>query len=315
MSVGQITLVQSVNAPKPNTDWDFYIGTTAEAERNKSGAGVTWDFSNAVGVKNSFSYEGSGGGSNPASFPNANLVEVSSSGDNYYESSASGLVLEGHHLTNVTTIVYNDKREFMFYPITFMDSRSETFDGEVENLISMQTFDRSGTIEIIADGYGTLKLPYGTVENVLKVMSIIDYGDEWDGTPIGNYIDTVITWHTGSLGVFIANTSVSYTNGVQQLQQTTYLSEEDLLTAVEESEKDLDIRFFPNPTSKILNIDNNQNELVQLSIFSLTGAEVYSTQLTQGRNRIDLSNLENGVYILNYTLDGEVMNQRMIVGK
>jgi len=315
LSVGQITLVQSVNAPKPNTDWDFYIDASTAAERNKSGAGITWNFSNASGTKSNFSYEGSGGGSAPASFPNANLVELASNGENYYESSASGLVLQGHNYPGVTKIEYNDEREFMFYPITYMDSRSETFDGEVDNLISMQTFDRSGTIDIIADGYGTIILPYDTIENVLKVMSVIDYGDTWDGVPIGTYIDTVITWHNASLGVFVASTSVSYTNGVQQLQQTTFLAEEDFLASVNGFKNNLDIQFFPNPTNNILNINNNQNDVVQLNIFTLTGAEVYSTQLTQGRNTIDLSDLENGVYILNYTLDGEVTTQRMIVGK
>lgn len=64
--------------------------------------------------------------------------------------------------------------------------------------------------------------------------------------------------------------------------------------------------FYPNPTlDKNITVDYNGNETGNISIYSLTGAKVFETEISNTMN-INLSNLNGGIYIVqvqagNYT--------------
>jgi hypothetical protein len=60
------------------------------------------------------------------------------------------------------------------------------------------------------------------------------------------------------------------------------------------------IRFFPNPSSSVLNIELNSEitGTIRLAIYSSTGAIIRQTELTSGLNTLDISELPSGLYIL-----------------
>jgi hypothetical protein len=125
----------------------------------KEGPNQTWDFSSLSGASTTFNYVSLNNGTEPSTYPNANLVEITDAGETYFNNPASELSLEGQLVPGVARLINTDKREFLKFPITYNDVFNGTFDGTIENIAINQTFDRGGTIEIKSDGYGDLILP------------------------------------------------------------------------------------------------------------------------------------------------------------
>ena len=78
---------------------------------------------------------------------------------------------------------------------------------------------------------------------------------------------------------------------------------------------------FPNPTSGKLNIQWNENttEKATVSVTDVAGRVVYSTTLTMeqgaGTHQIDLSNMSNGLYILNIKSASINYNNKVEIAK
>lgn len=67
--------------------------------------------------------------------------------------------------------------------------------------------------------------------------------------------------------------------------------------------------YFPNPTKGFLTIKSNTAKSVVLNIYDTTGKTVYSTHVL-GTKVIDLSNLNKGLYILNFD---NVTNKKLVI--
>src|SRR5690606_9264390 len=67
-----------------------------------------------------------------------------------------------------------------------------------------------------------------------------------------------------------------------------------------------DIRFYPNPATDYLNVENHtaNNKTMNFMILDQTGRSLQTGTLNQGNNRIELSNLANGTYYIRMTVDG-----------
>lgn len=85
----------------------------------------------------------------------------------FWSSDASGLYLEGER--TVATFAYTDKVKEMTYPCTYgtawTDNGSATFSIGAFNVV------RTVALSGIADAYGTLQLPFGSINNVLRVKT------------------------------------------------------------------------------------------------------------------------------------------------
>ena len=60
--------------------------------------------------------------------------------------------------------------------------------------------------------------------------------------------------------------------------------------------------LFPNPASKELNIDSKEN-IKQVTVFNLTGQQLFSKKGNSKTSKIDVSNLKSGVYIVEVKTD------------
>ncbi len=69
------------------------------------------------------------------------------------------------------------------------------------------------------------------------------------------------------------------------------------------------IRFYPNPTQSVLNIETKSGVYNTLSLFSVEGKLIQTIDLN-GNTQIDMTDMPNGIYIIRST-DG-VINQRII---
>jgi surface protein len=79
-------------------------------------------------------------------------------------------------------------------------------------------------------------------------------------------------------------------------------------TASIEDQNQLDISIYPNPTSDIVYIEGNYTQL-KVVIYNVLGKEILNKSIT---NRIDISHLDNGVYILQLS-DGVKLSTRKII--
>ena len=82
----------------------------------------------------------------------------------------------------------------------------------------------------------------------------------------------------------------------------------DCSTASIEDQTQLDISIYPNPTSDIVYIDGNYTQL-KVVIYNILGKEVINKSIT---NSIDISHLENGVYLMKLS-DGFKLYTRKVI--
>jgi hypothetical protein len=72
---------------------------------------------------------------------------------------------------------------------------------------------------------------------------------------------------------------------------------------VSESENDKNPDFYPNPASSIITFKEFSSNSLNVDIYRIDGLKVFSCMLTENNNKIDISNLSAGMYIIRY---GEV---------
>ncbi len=76
--------------------------------------------------------------------------------------------------------------------------------------------------------------------------------------------------------------------------------------------QDLGIEVYPNPVNDILIINTTLKDDLVMKVTDLIGNEVYKEQITI--NHIDLSNYQNGAYLLSfYRKDELIQIQRIII--
>ena len=75
-----------------------------------------------------------------------------------------------------------------------------------------------------------------------------------------------------------------------------------------DDQNQLDISIYPNPTSDIVYVEGNYTQL-KVVIYNVLGKEILNKSIT---NSIDISHLDNGVYILQLS-DGVKLSTRKII--
>jgi hypothetical protein len=310
----QITLTSSNNTPSIGDSFRYMIDLQTTVMIGQGGANQTWDLTGAVqDTAGTLKYVDVSTGAGSSNFPDANILEISAGAESYLSKSSSGLNFEGNYVPSYFQLVYTDKRENLKFPMTYNDVFNETFAGTLQNLQTGQTVERSGTLEIKADGYGDLELPYGTISNVLRVMHVAVYVDTFNGMHLTDYRDTVYTWHNAQTGVNVASYSVNYTNGSKTVAQFNYLQQSDVVTGIKKPElNNGNLSLYPNPSSETVYIKNNGDPTVA-GIFDVNGNRLQTVELQQGQNSVNISALNPGVYFLRNTARGHRNATRFVV--
>jgi hypothetical protein len=74
----------------------------------------------------------------------------------------------------------------------------------------------------------------------------------------------------------------------------------------------VDFKLFPNPTSLgYVNVSSKSDSFIKIKIFNLLGMEVMNDTISN--NRINISSLNSGVYIVNIFQDDVVITKKLIV--
>jgi len=85
----------------------------------------------------------------------------------------------------------------------------------------------------------------------------------------------------------------------------------DLLVSTNSISESHNLKIFPNPTSRTIFIKYNDSEKIKsVSIYNILGQKVI--QINKNLNQIDISTLENGIYIIEIKLNGQEFRQKII---
>ena len=71
------------------------------------------------------------------------------------------------------------------------------------------------------------------------------------------------------------------------------------------------MRLYPNPTSTSLTIEA-KDAIESISIYNVLGQEVISKNPMSSTMTLDVSNLQNGLYFVNSTIDGKTATTKFI---
>ena len=77
------------------------------------------------------------------------------------------------------------------------------------------------------------------------------------------------------------------------------------------SSSELKMFDIPNPTTLVVTIKSNQMGALQAQVFDLLGKEVINTEVNN--ERLDVSNLNAGVYVVKLTLNKNTTTKKLII--
>jgi hypothetical protein len=217
-----------------------------------SGASVSWDFSNLklkTDGASKYIYEiiEPSKGLQYAKFSTANYAFKSGDGYSYYKVNGSTLDRMGTGFAEGYELLDNYELNGK-YPFTYQNTFTDNFSGIILTVadgveINMK---RGGTINVIADGYGTLKLPAGTFDNVLRLKIVQLINDTVDinipGVPPVVTTTETTTYHWQKDGFKFGFLSISIVKNIQNVMgqlTTTYSNVVVVQDATPQEEKKL----------------------------------------------------------------------------
>jgi hypothetical protein len=120
--------------------------------------------------------------------------------------------------------------------------------------------------------------------------------------------DTSLYLWGGTTGTFY-----KYIVNTDNLQSFDTLSETwTSSTQITQQIKDNNISIFPNPAKNYIQIQTNGLDIEKYNIIDINGKTIKQINSANNNNIIDISNLPNGVYILNIVTENTVINNRII---
>ena len=322
---GQITLTASTHGPVLGDSIFLKLADTTGIQAGPAGAAQTWDFSSLVLDSSTtvLLYDDLANQTFAADFPNGDIALADLIGDfSILESNTNSLISHGINNATFGSAAFTDPQILMNFPVSFgtPNVNNDAFEAAITVLGFPVTLTGTSTTE--ADGYGTLILPGGTFNNVLRVkitssttastlLGALTSDREdyyWYDANNKNYL---FTFSVKIENAPILGTTVNKAAGV--LANPSLVGLKNLTKGIGT------LSIFPNPVvdNLCLNLDIPQSGKYTLSVFSADGrlllneADVSMLSGNSKRN-FDVSTLDGGIYFLNITGQGVAQTLRFV---
>lgn len=289
------------------------------ANPGDAGANVTWDFSNLNEIEElTFDYVEPETTLFGYQFPNATLCGVGE--DNYhsfYSVSNGFLNVEGYAgyvegANDTLKVIHTDTEEYIPIPFGFGDSHGDVFQGTTEILGFEATVQ--GTVDFEADGYGTLILPNGTYENVIRYR----LNRTQENTVLGQTSTTTKEqwgWMSPDYRFWLCLMEIN-NDGFGEEDIVWYAK--NPLTLSSQAEERETVEIYPNPLSigqaLQFNFDSESSAIIEL--YSLEGKKVesYRMQVHAGENRVSFrETLPSGVYSMCIFTESKHLTAKLLI--
>jgi len=212
-------------------------------------------------------------------------------------------------------IDYHNPQTIMEYPFTYMQSFTDSFAGSFQ----YQGIDivNYGTMVVTADAYGDLILPYGTIENVMRLKYEVTGSEDYEvsGMPQQNqFTQTSYGWYTEESSL-VPLLNITFLESDASTQTTvTYLAQSVGLNEV--LAEHIDYTIYPNPATEFTNIEFTlrHKEEVEINLYSLLGAKIKTLEkdvFMAGKHsrKISLEELNPGTYFISTKIGAEEISR------
>lgn len=157
----------------------YNIDASLGIDEQAGGENIEWNFSDLETTSNfSFSVVNPAATANGALFPNANVAANFGNFIDYYEITPNQTDFLGSDvIANAFILQNSNPQTFFTYPFTYNNTFTDTAYRNYLQYVGQVVTNAK------ADGYGTLKIPTGNFNNVLRISSTIQYRDSSETDP------------------------------------------------------------------------------------------------------------------------------------
>jgi len=279
-----------------------------------AGANVSWDFSGVFSVQTmTSSYSLPSATPYASLYTSANLASTISGGGttyySYFNSSSGSYTLNGFEIPSQSaSMPYSDPEKLLQYPCNFNTAYTDNFATTVSG------YDRHGSISVIADAYGDIILPYGTISGVLRVKATETYSDYVSGTPVTNYTSVNYYWYKPGVHYCVFQLSTLYVGSSVYQQYGLYLDQSNV-GITDNSISQNNFNCYPNPANdKVILEFPPMAKDYTISICNLNGSEVFKQQFSPFtlKSEINISTLSDGVYFVKLISDNKIEVRKIV---
>jgi hypothetical protein len=294
----QYPVITPANNPVAG-DW-FQINYTDNFSVGSVGSGLVWNFDTLGHYQtDTLNVEHCVVSSHCPDFPGSTLTSRNTSTpaiSSYFTPSSAGIAFNGAY--NTVSMTYTNPEDLFRYPFTFNSTFKDTFASVFTT--GGYTYRRGGTVTVTADAYGTLRLPYGTFPNALRVKTTELYDDSTTvgGAPYAWHYNTVAyAWYVPGYHVELLNITRTYRNTVLISTNSYYTLQTPVgippICTVAGS-----VQLFPNPATNdcIIRNDAGFEDGSWVSITGIDGREVARYPLQGTSVTFQVGQLAPGLY-------------------
>lgn len=272
------------------------------------GANMTWDFSALVSLGTNADTVVTNVIAPPTNAPIAGATFVMNTADgsnDYFLKTATGnFALGNYDSSNNLTAKYNHPLQSAIRPVTYGATLSDTLTGTASLIVPLATI--KAKVNAVADGYGTLKLPNGTYNNVLRIK-IVMYDTIAISLPTPSTTTSKnITWYwyddNHNAPLLEIDSSYAITSaGNDTSASTDYLLKEKTTGIGHVAANKIPFNASFTDNGIMLNGTFTNGSTYQLAVFNMAGQKVLETTTVATNNKMHgtASNaLSPGVYIV-----------------
>lgn len=287
----------------------------------EAGAMQIWDMSGLTETEEqSFTYIQPAQGIYADSFPDATLCAVSWMDDySYYRTTEDSLVVEGYVVTippnDTSVMIYTNPEKILDLPY----SHNTTFYDEFNGNLHMPGFSGLtfiGSLDFEADGYGTLILPTGTYNNVVRYRFYREQTNYFGGFPAVTTTKEQWAWVSPDYRFWLLLMEENF-DGFSTTPLVWYDKNPYPVTTGLASYPESTVLVFPNPlkNGQQLTIKWDKNESAKISLSAIDGKLVNHriVDLIDGTTAFDPGDNSAGFYILKIQTSNTNITQKISI--
>ncbi|MFN3403924.1 MAG: T9SS type A sorting domain-containing protein [Cytophagaceae bacterium] len=314
-----------------NSSYNYQTGTTYRSYEYRgnnittpsSGPEQEWDY---TGLMLRGSYDNEVVPNSNTSYPSANITvrtNHSPAREFYYQTGESEMLNWGYRNTDIGDANYsgNDGQMVLSYPMYFGDPiANDNISGTGRITVGgfPLTTNRTGTVTIEVDAYGSLKLPVNEYENCVRIKQQIQLQDSHSSFFANFNANTTIDlyyWYAVGVNypVFtlaFSDTQISGSFGNDNIKDTIVIENGPVPMGINKSQAYQAVSVFPNPAKNNFTVQFHSH-INSFSRFSLTNLAGNYTKELGERNIIpgqqyhsfNIPDLPPGLYFLKMQSD------------
>lgn len=314
-AIAQSPTLASSSAPQIGDIFIMQAAHVSGINTSNSGPNQIWDYSAVTDSGSSYSESVISPTATPyaASYPGATIALTSHSFTDtayaYEKVTGSRMTYLGNYIGVAGFVYYTTPRVIFQYPLTYGDSYANPFAANTTNGDTI-----TGVDSVLADGYGTLKLPSHTYTNVLRLKYIQHYHSVNSGFYEDIY-QLEYSYYIPGFHNFLFDIAytVNNVNGTA-FSATNAQYSVAVTTGVEELKEENIVTIYPNPSHGQVSISVGEAMAgADMTISDLSGRTISKTSLKTGNQQIDISSATKGLYIVTIKSGQTSVSRKLII--